>query len=64
MCVGPVLMGKIALAKKRHRMKHTVTRGEMESAIRNASIKFEQEFMGRPTDVRVSILRKPSSFGS
>lgn len=30
----------------------------MESAIRNAIIKFEQEFMGRgPTDVRAFILR-------
>lgn len=30
----------------------------MESAIRNAIIKFEQEFMGRgPTDVRACILR-------
>ena len=34
------------------------TKGEMETAIRNAIIKFEQEFMGRgPTDVRAFILR-------
>jgi uncharacterized protein YbcI len=39
-------------------MKNSVTRGEMESAIRNAIIKFEQEFMGRgPTDVRAFIIR-------
>ena len=39
-------------------MKNGFTRGEMESAIRNAIIKFEQEFMGRgPTDVRAFILR-------
>jgi uncharacterized protein YbcI len=53
-----LLIGKADLAGKRHWMKHTFTRGEMESAIRNAIIKFEQEFMGRgPTDVRASILR-------
>lgn len=34
------------------------TKGEMEVAIRNAIIKFEQEFMGRgPTDVRASVVR-------
>ena len=39
-------------------MKNGLTRGEMESAIRSAIIKFEQEFMGRgPTDVRAFILR-------
>lgn len=39
-------------------MKTSVTRGEMESAIRNAIIRFEQEFMGRgPTDVRAFIIR-------
>ena len=33
------------------------TRGELEAAIRNAVIKFEQEFMGRgPTDVRAFII--------
>lgn len=53
-----LLIGKAGLAGKRHWMKHSFTRGEMESAIRNAIIKFEQEFMGRgPTDVRASILR-------
>ena len=53
-----LLIGKADLAGKRHWMKHSFTRGEMESAIRNAIIKFEQEFMGRgPTDVRASILR-------
>ena len=51
-------MGKAGLAVKGHCMKPSFTRGEMESAIRNAIIKFEQEFMGRgPTDVRASILR-------
>ena len=39
-------------------MKNGQTKGEMETAIRNAIIKFEQEFMGRgPTDVRAFILR-------
>jgi uncharacterized protein YbcI len=39
-------------------MNNRFTRGEMESAIRNAIIKFEQEFMGRgPSDVRAFILR-------
>ena len=34
------------------------TRGELEMAIRNAVISFEQEFMGRgPTDVRAFILQ-------
>ena len=34
------------------------TKGEIEAAIRNAIIKFEQEFMGRgPTDVRAFIVR-------
>ncbi len=34
------------------------TRGELEAAIRNAVIKFEQEFMGRgPTDVRAFIIQ-------
>jgi len=49
---------KAGLAGKNHRMKKGFTRGEMESAIRNTIIKFEQEFMGRgPTDVRAFILR-------
>ena len=39
-------------------MKNAQTKGEIETAIRNAIIKFEQEFMGRgPTDVRAFILR-------
>lgn len=39
-------------------MKNGPTKGEAESAIRNAIIKFEQEFMGRgPTDVKAFILR-------
>ena len=39
-------------------VKNGQTKGEMETAIRNAIIKFEQEFMGRgPTDVRAFILR-------
>jgi uncharacterized protein YbcI len=39
-------------------MKNDWTRGELETAIRNAIIKFEQEFMGRgPTDVKAFILR-------
>lgn len=51
-------MGKAGLSGNLHCMKHSFTRGEMELAIRNAIIKFEQEFMGRgPTDVRASILR-------
>lgn len=34
------------------------TKGEIESAIRNAIIKFEQEFMGRgPEDVKAFIVR-------
>jgi len=34
------------------------TKGEMEAAVRNAIIKFEQEFMGRgPDDVRAFIVR-------
>jgi uncharacterized protein YbcI len=36
----------------------TATKRELESAIRNAIIRFEQEFMGRgPEDVRVFIVR-------
>lgn len=39
-------------------MKNGRTRGELEAAIRNAIIKFEQEFMGRgPTDVRAFIIQ-------
>jgi len=39
-------------------MKNDTTKGEAETAIRNAIIKFEQEFMGRgPTDVKAFILR-------
>lgn len=39
-------------------MENERTRAEMEMAIRNAIIKFEQEFMGRgPTDVRAFIVR-------
>ncbi len=39
-------------------MKDEPTKGEAETAIRNAIIKFEQEFMGRgPTDVKAFILR-------
>lgn len=39
-------------------MKNGLTKGEAETAIRNAVIKFEQEFMGRgPTDVNAFILR-------
>lgn len=39
-------------------MKNGQPKSEMETAIRNAIIKFEQEFMGRgPTDVRACILR-------
>jgi len=35
------------------------TRGEVEAAIRQAVIKFEQDFMGRgPTDVRAFIVRE------
>lgn len=38
-------------------MRNGQTRGEVEAAIRNAIIKFEQEFMGRgPTDVRAFII--------
>jgi len=43
---------------KERSVKNGQTKGEMETAIRNAIIKFEQEFMGRgPTDVRAFILR-------
>ncbi len=39
-------------------MREGRTRGEVEAAIRNAVIKFEQEFMGRgPDDVRAFIVR-------
>ena len=39
-------------------MKNGSTKGESETAIRNAVIKFEQEFMGRgPTEVKAFILR-------
>ncbi|MBM4125197.1 MAG: DUF2294 domain-containing protein [Nitrospira sp.] len=39
-------------------MKNGQTKGEAESAIRNAIIKFEQEFMGRgPEDVRAFIIK-------
>ena len=39
-------------------MKNGRTKGEIEGAVRNAIIKFEQEFMGRgPEDVRVFIVR-------
>ncbi len=39
-------------------MPHTRTKGEIESAIRTAIIKFEQEFMGRgPDDVKAFIVR-------
>ena len=39
-------------------MKNDRTKGEMEAAIRNAIIKFEQEFMGRgPEDVKAFILK-------
>ncbi len=39
-------------------MTNGQSQGEIEVAIRNAIIKFEQEFMGRgPTDVRACILR-------
>lgn len=39
-------------------MKNGRTKGAMESAIRNAVIKFEQEFMGRgPEDVRAFIVK-------
>ncbi len=38
-------------------MKNGSTKGEVETAIRNAVIKFEQEFMGRgPTEVKAFIL--------
>lgn len=39
-------------------MNNGSTKSEAETAIRNAIIKFEQEFMGRgPTDVKAFILR-------
>ena len=39
-------------------MKNELTRGEAETAVRNAVIKFEQEFMGRgPMDVKAFIIR-------
>ena len=39
-------------------MNKGLTKGEIESAIRNAIIEFEQEFMGRgPEDVRAYIVR-------
>ena len=39
-------------------MKNSHTKGELEAAIRNAIIKFEQEFMGRgPEDVKAFILK-------
>jgi len=43
---------------KERPVKNAKTKGEIETVIRNAIIKFEQEFMGRgPTDVRAFILR-------
>ena len=39
-------------------MKNGRTKGEIEGTVRNAIIKFEQEFMGRgPEDVRAFIVR-------
>jgi uncharacterized protein YbcI len=39
-------------------MDNGLTKGEIEAAIRNAIIKFEQEFMGRgPEDVRAFVVR-------
>jgi uncharacterized protein YbcI len=39
-------------------MNNGRTKGEIEGAVRNAMIKFEQEFMGRgPEDVRAFIVR-------
>lgn len=39
-------------------MKNDRTKGEIETTVRNAIIKFEQEFMGRgPEEVRAFILR-------
>lgn len=39
-------------------MNKGLSKGEIESAIRNAIIKFEQEFMGRgPEDVRAFVVR-------
>jgi uncharacterized protein YbcI len=39
-------------------MKAVKTRGEMESLVKNAIIKFEQEFMGRgPDEVKAFIVR-------
>jgi uncharacterized protein YbcI len=39
-------------------MNRGLTKGEIESAIRTAIIKFEQEFMGRgPEDVRAFVVR-------
>jgi len=39
-------------------MKNVRTKGEIEGAVRNAIIRFEQEFMGRgPEDVRAFIVR-------
>lgn len=39
-------------------MKAAKTRGEMESLVKNAIIKFEQEFMGRgPDEVKAFIVR-------
>ncbi len=39
-------------------LKGKRTKGEIEAAVRNAIIKFEQEFMGRgPDDVRAFIVR-------
>ncbi len=39
-------------------MKNGTTQGEAETAIRNAIIKFEQDFMGRgPTEVKAFIIR-------
>lgn len=38
--------------------KNRSTRGEIEAAVRNAIIKFEQEFLGRgPDDVRAFVVR-------
>jgi uncharacterized protein YbcI len=57
--LGPNRVGLLGISMGNIRLvKDGRTKGEVESAIRNAVIKFEQEFMGRgPEDVRAFIIK-------
>ena len=52
------LRTRIPVAHRHCPVKWAIDRGDMHNAIRQAVIKFEQDFMGRgPTDVRAFIIR-------